>query len=452
MWLDWDRAVSGTASQPFRLRWTTEEGEPRSHVPDYFAERGGGRPVVVDCRPADRRGPRDLAAFEATRRACGLAGWEYRLVGAPDPIATANLRWLSGYRHPRYGVAPVAGVLRAVLRCPCTTTATTKLHTEQLGVRVARFSGSALASHDSSGSRVYFTDADNHVHELAWVGSYWNTTDLTAVAKDEAGNPPPAAAAGSALASHDSSGSRVYFTDADNHVHELAWTGQRVEHHRPDRGREGRGGQPAAGRSRWQRAGLARLQREPGVLHRRGQPRPRARVGRQLLEHHRPDRGRHGPGGQPPAAAAGSALASHDSSGSRVYFTDADNHVHELAWVLAADWNTTDLTAVATGPAGSPPAAAAGSALASHDSSGSRVYFTDADNHVHELAWTGSGWNTTDLTAVATGQAGSPPAAAAGSALASHDSSGSRVYFTDADNHVHELAWTGLSASGTPPT
>ena len=223
MWLDWDRAVSGTASQPFRLRWTTEEGEPRSHVPDYFAERGGGPPVVVDCRPADRRGPRDLAAFEATRQACAMVGWEYRLAGAPDPIATANLRWLSGYRHPRYGVAPVAGVLRAVLRCPCTTTATTKLHTEQLGVRVARFSGSALASHDSSGSRVYFTDADNHVHELAWVGSYWNTTDLTAVAKDEAGNPPPAAAAGSALASHDSSGSR-------------------------------------------------------GVLHRRGQPRPRARV------------------------------------------------------------------------------------------------------------------------------------------------------------------------------
>jgi len=39
MWLDWDRAVTGTASQPFRLRWTTEEGEPRSHVPDYCQRR-----------------------------------------------------------------------------------------------------------------------------------------------------------------------------------------------------------------------------------------------------------------------------------------------------------------------------------------------------------------------------------------------------------------------------
>jgi hypothetical protein len=51
MWLDWDRAVTGTASQPFRLRWTTEEGEPRSHVPDYFAERG--RPGYQPAGTAD---------------------------------------------------------------------------------------------------------------------------------------------------------------------------------------------------------------------------------------------------------------------------------------------------------------------------------------------------------------------------------------------------------------
>ena len=79
-------------------------------------------------------------------------------------------------------------------------------------------------------------------------------------------------------------------------------------------------------------------------------------MGRQLLEHHRPDRGRHGlrRAARLLLAAAGSALASHDSGGSRVYFTDADNHVHELAWV-GSYWNTTDLTAVATlGPAGQP--------------------------------------------------------------------------------------------------
>lgn len=118
MWLDWDQAVTGIASQPFRLWWTTAQGKDLSHVPDYFAERGGGPPLLVDCRPEDRRGPRDLAAFDATRRACAAAGWEYSLLGFLGPVATANLRWLSGYRHPRYGVPETAGVLRAAFAAP----------------------------------------------------------------------------------------------------------------------------------------------------------------------------------------------------------------------------------------------------------------------------------------------------------------------------------------------
>jgi hypothetical protein len=56
--------------------------------------------VVVDCRPVERRGPRDIAKFEVTARACAVAGWEYRLLGAADALVTANLRSLAGYRHP----------------------------------------------------------------------------------------------------------------------------------------------------------------------------------------------------------------------------------------------------------------------------------------------------------------------------------------------------------------
>jgi hypothetical protein len=118
MWLDWDRVVTGIASQPFRLWWTAADGKAPSHVPDYFAERGDGPHVVIDCRPPDRRPPQDLARFEATRQACDLAGWEYRLVGAFDPVGTANLRWLSGYRHPRYAVPSVAADLRAAFAAP----------------------------------------------------------------------------------------------------------------------------------------------------------------------------------------------------------------------------------------------------------------------------------------------------------------------------------------------
>jgi hypothetical protein len=114
MELDFDAAVVAIASQPFWLSWTTVEGKTRSHVPDYFARRVDGSAVVMDCRPVERRPPRDVAAFEATSRACGLLGWEYRLVGAPDAIRTANLRWLAGYRHPRHGIPGLAGALRVV--------------------------------------------------------------------------------------------------------------------------------------------------------------------------------------------------------------------------------------------------------------------------------------------------------------------------------------------------
>ena len=119
MWLDWDQAVTGIASQPFRLRWTAEEGRTRSHVPDYFARaRWTARRWWSTAVRRSRRGPGDLAAFEATRQACALVGWEYRLVGAPDPVATANLRWLAGYRHPRYGIPALAAALRAAFAAP----------------------------------------------------------------------------------------------------------------------------------------------------------------------------------------------------------------------------------------------------------------------------------------------------------------------------------------------
>src|SRR6266540_950421 len=119
MALDFDPTVVGIASQPFWLSWASAEGRVRSHVPDYFARRADGSAVVVDCRPVERRPVRDLAAFDAMRRACEVLGWEYRLVGAPDPIVAANLRWLAGYRHPRHyqpGCGLMDGLARAVLR------------------------------------------------------------------------------------------------------------------------------------------------------------------------------------------------------------------------------------------------------------------------------------------------------------------------------------------------
>ncbi|MFJ9752798.1 TnsA-like heteromeric transposase endonuclease subunit [Streptomyces chartreusis] len=100
MLLDFDPQVTGLAAQPFRLFWPTRRGR-RGHVPDFFA-RADGEGLVVDVRPDDRIEPEDAEAFTATARACKLAGWRFSRVGAVDAVLLANVKWLAGYRHPRY--------------------------------------------------------------------------------------------------------------------------------------------------------------------------------------------------------------------------------------------------------------------------------------------------------------------------------------------------------------
>lgn len=118
--LDFDAEVTGITSQPFWLWWTTSAGRARSHAPDYFARCAGGGARLLDCRLAERIKPRDAEAFAATRVACELVGWRYELVGSPDPILMMNVRWLSGYRHPRHYLPDVAGALEAVFVAPTT--------------------------------------------------------------------------------------------------------------------------------------------------------------------------------------------------------------------------------------------------------------------------------------------------------------------------------------------
>jgi len=80
-------------------------GQAGLDAPDFFARRSDGSAVVVDCRPVERIRPRDVAKFDATARACALAGWEYRLLGEVDALVTANLRWFAGWSQPLEGGA-----------------------------------------------------------------------------------------------------------------------------------------------------------------------------------------------------------------------------------------------------------------------------------------------------------------------------------------------------------
>jgi hypothetical protein len=107
MALDFDPQVVAFASQPFWLYWRdTTTGQVRKHAPDFFARLAGGGGLVVDCRPAERVDARSAAAFAAMGWACEAVGWQYRWATEIDPVWGANLRWLAGYRHSRYGGAP----------------------------------------------------------------------------------------------------------------------------------------------------------------------------------------------------------------------------------------------------------------------------------------------------------------------------------------------------------
>ena len=100
MALDFDREVVAFSSQPFWLCWRAGKRR-RRHAPDFFVRLTDGTGLVVDVRAEERIEPRDAEAFEVTRRACRSVGWRYRRVGGLGAVLAANLRWLSGYRHPR---------------------------------------------------------------------------------------------------------------------------------------------------------------------------------------------------------------------------------------------------------------------------------------------------------------------------------------------------------------
>jgi hypothetical protein len=114
MALDADPEVVGVAAQPMWLRWTTESGRLVRHAPDFFARRADGTGVVIDVRPDQRIGEQDAAVFAATARLCAQVGWEYQRVGELGPVHAANLRWLSGYRHPRFAQPGLAAQLGEV--------------------------------------------------------------------------------------------------------------------------------------------------------------------------------------------------------------------------------------------------------------------------------------------------------------------------------------------------
>jgi hypothetical protein len=118
MALDADPEVTGVAAQPMWLHWVNGSGRLVRHAPDYFARRADGTGMVIDVRPDQRIGEKDAAVFAATAQLCAQVGWEYQRVGELGAVRAANLRWLSGYRHPRFAQPGLAARLREVFAEP----------------------------------------------------------------------------------------------------------------------------------------------------------------------------------------------------------------------------------------------------------------------------------------------------------------------------------------------
>ncbi|MEV8400570.1 TnsA-like heteromeric transposase endonuclease subunit [Streptomyces niveus] len=119
MRLDSEPAVVAMSSQPFRLSWRYGgRGKRVRHTPDYFVRRRDGTAVVIDVRPDELIEPDDAVKFGVTAVACAQVGWVFERVGVLPPVLAANLRWLSGYRHPRVRREPVVAALTTMFTEP----------------------------------------------------------------------------------------------------------------------------------------------------------------------------------------------------------------------------------------------------------------------------------------------------------------------------------------------
>ncbi|MFD7732159.1 TnsA-like heteromeric transposase endonuclease subunit [Kitasatospora phosalacinea] len=120
MLLDRDPQVVGISGRPLRVLWREGDGRVRSWVPQVFARYADGTAMLADCPGVPGAGGvAAQRAAVAVGQACARVGWVYRRLRAPDPVVVGNVRWLAGYRHPRFrGAAEVEEAVMEAFSCP----------------------------------------------------------------------------------------------------------------------------------------------------------------------------------------------------------------------------------------------------------------------------------------------------------------------------------------------
>lgn len=101
LYADHDAAVHRIVAQPFLLK-TVVGGRLRRHVPDFLLVDDQG-PIVVDVKPAALLdNPRVAFTLAWAKAVVELRGWRYEVWSEPPVAELANIRFLAGFRHPRF--------------------------------------------------------------------------------------------------------------------------------------------------------------------------------------------------------------------------------------------------------------------------------------------------------------------------------------------------------------
>jgi len=116
--LDFDPEATAFSAQPFTIEAHDVEGR-WEHTPDLFVRRSDGSALLVDVKHDDRIPvPAVVRQARRTTELCRQLGWDYAMVGEPDPLRWATVSWLAGYRRPLHAGKDLAGPLLQLARQP----------------------------------------------------------------------------------------------------------------------------------------------------------------------------------------------------------------------------------------------------------------------------------------------------------------------------------------------
>ncbi|MEU3910418.1 TnsA-like heteromeric transposase endonuclease subunit [Streptomyces sp. NPDC029721] len=118
MLLDRDPSVVAIACRPVELILGERDGTWVRHAPHLMVRFADGRGLLADCAGHGDISPRLACRAAVMEAAAAAVGWQYKVLRPPDPVLAANLRWLAGYRHPRYRGCEIAGRAAEVFRRP----------------------------------------------------------------------------------------------------------------------------------------------------------------------------------------------------------------------------------------------------------------------------------------------------------------------------------------------